>query len=186
MFENILRAAAAVSDGSSSIQVLSVNAADPDGTMNTFNVAAGIAQAVNNGPPTIINLSLGSSGDSPFLHDMIRQVTQLGIPVFAAAGNDGSAAPFYPAAYPEVISVTAGNQGRLASYANYGDFVDLMAPGSGVVYYGDSAFLVNGTSTAAAFVSGTVGATAIVKQAPINSVVDAIRASPAFKFNPPR
>lgn len=185
MFENILRAAAATSGGTSSMQVLSVDVYGPNATTSTFDVAAGIVAAVNNGA-NIINLSLGGSADSQFLHDLIQQVSQKGIPIFAAAGNDGSPEAFYPAAYPEVTSVTAGTQGKPAPYANFGQFVNLIAPGSSVVYFGNTAYLVTGTSPATAFVSGTVAATAASKQVPISDVVTAIRNSPAFRFVPPK
>lgn len=183
MFENILRAAEATSGGSSSMQVVSVDVYGPNATTSTFDVAAGIVAAVNNGA-NIINLSLGSPGESQLLHDLIQQVTQKGIPVFAAAGNDGSPEAFYPAAYPEVTSVTAGTQGKPAPYANYGQFINLIAPGSSVVYFGNTAYLVSGTSTATALVSGTVAATAASKQVPISDVVTAIRNSPSFQFVP--
>ena len=53
----------------------------------------------------------------------------------AAAGNTPVTTPFYPAAYPEVMAVTAIDQGQLASYANRGSFVSLGAPGTSVVYF---------------------------------------------------
>lgn len=183
MAANIITAASAASEGSTSMQIQPVRVSDDNQTINMFNVAAGIVEAVNKGA-NIINLSLGGPGDSVLLHDIIQQAAQKGIPVFAAAGNDASPEPFYPAAYPEVISVTAGQQGKLANYANFGNFVDLMAPGSSVVYFNNNAYLVNGTSTSTAFVSGTVGATAANKNAPVSQVVSAILASPAFKFVP--
>jgi subtilase family protein/fervidolysin-like protein len=181
MFENILRSASAASGGSSSLQVVSVDVYGPGQTTSTFDVAAGIVQAVNNGA-NILNLSLGSPGDSQLLHDIVQQVNQKGIPIFAAAGNDASPEPYYPAAYAEVTSVTSGNQGKLASYANYGKFVDLMVPGSGVVYYANNAFLVNGTSTSTAFVSGMVAATAASQRVPILDATRYFLNSPAFKF----
>jgi subtilisin family serine protease len=61
----------------------------------------------------------------------------------------------YPAAYPEVLAVSAGNrQGEFAPYANRGPFVDLVLPGSGIVPYGGDSWLVTGTSTATAYASG--------------------------------
>jgi hypothetical protein len=64
----------------------------------------------------------------------------------------------YPAAYPEVLAVTAGNRGQLAPYANRGQFIDVMAPGSSYVQYGGMNYVVSGTSPAAAYVSGIAGA----------------------------
>ena len=64
-------------------------------------------------------------------------------------------APNYPAAYPEVLAVTAGGRnGQLASYANRGDFVDVAAPGSSIIYFEGKAYMVSGTSASTAFASG--------------------------------
>jgi hypothetical protein len=184
MFENMLRAAAAASGGSSGMQIVSVDVYGSNPTTSTFDVAAGIVQAVNQGA-NIINLSLGSPGESQFLHELIQQLTRKGIPVFAAAGNNASPELFYPAAYPETIAVTSGSKGQLAPYANYGSFVNLMAPGSGVVYFGNSAFLVNGTSTSTAFMTATAAAAADANHVPIINAVNALLNTPTFKFTPP-
>jgi hypothetical protein len=54
--------------------------------------------------------------------------------VVAAAGNDSTDDPFYPAAFPWVIGVGAlDEQGNVASYSNYGDWVDVWARGSNLV-----------------------------------------------------
>ena len=70
-----------------------------------------------------------------------------GVLFLAAAGNEPTTAPNYPAAYPEVLAVTAGGRnGQLASYANRGDFVDVAAPGSSIIHFDGKAYLVSGTS----------------------------------------
>lgn len=54
--------------------------------------------------------------------------------VIAAAGNDSSSDPFYPAAFPWVISVGAlDEKGQVAEYSNYGCWVDVWARGSNLV-----------------------------------------------------
>ena len=91
--------------------------------------------------------------------------------VVAAAGNDGTSDPVYPAAYPQTLSVSAvGPDGLLASYSSFGSTVDIAAPG-GDISDGDAGFGVwstawnyvtdtailganNGTSMAAPHVSG--------------------------------
>ena len=63
--------------------------------------------------------------------------------------------PTYPAALPGVTAVTAlGAPGQLASYANYGSFVEMALPGSSVIYLGNQAYVVQGTSPATAYASG--------------------------------
>jgi hypothetical protein len=186
MLQNILRAASSAEGGSSSMQVISVDVYGSNPTTSTFNVAAGVVQAVNNGA-NIINLSLGSPGDTQFFHDLIQQVTQKGIPVFAAAGNDASPELYYPAAYPEVTAVTAASSpGKLASYANYGPFVDLMDLGSGVIDFGDSRFLVSGTSTATAYISGLTAGLADKNHANVSAAANAVLNNPGLQFKPPK
>ncbi len=153
MAETILSSVQTMTKGSTSIQILPVDVYGPNPTTSTFDVANGIVQAVNGGA-RVINMSLGSQGDSTFLHSVIQNVKQQNIPMFAAAGNEPVTTPFYPAAYPEVDAVTAVDQGKLASYANYGDFVHFAAPGTSVVCYNNSDYFVVGTSASSAYASG--------------------------------
>ena len=153
MAETILRSIAAMPKGSSSVQILPVDVYGSNPSTSTFDVANGIAQAVNGGANPI-NLSLGSDGDSPFLHSVIQDASSKGIVFIGAAGNQPVTTPFYPAAYPEVIAVTAIDQGQIASYANRGSFVSLGAPGTSVIYFNNQPWYVMGTSASAAFTSG--------------------------------
>jgi hypothetical protein len=153
MAETMLRSLQAITKGSTSAQILAVDVYGPNATTTTWNVANGIVQAVNGGA-TVINLSLGGPADSQVLRDLIKSVNDRGIPIFAAAGNEPVATPFFPAAYPGVTAVTAVEQGKIANYANYGSFVDVAAPDSSVVYFGNQPWLVRGTSASAAYVSG--------------------------------
>jgi len=95
----------------------------------TYDIAVGIYKAVNGGA-MIVNLSLGGDGDSSFLKTRSSARTIRAWCFLAAAGNTPTTAPTYPAAYSQVIAITASDRsGNLASYANRGDFVDGIAPG---------------------------------------------------------
>lgn len=153
MAETILRSIAAMTKGSSSVQILPVDVYGPNASTSTFDVAKGISEAANAGANPI-SLSLGSDGDSPFLYSLIRDAAAKGIVFIGAAGNSPVTTPFYPAAYPEVMAVTAVDQGQLASYANRGSFVSLGAPGTSVIYLNGQPYYVTGTSVSAAFISG--------------------------------
>lgn len=86
-------------------------------------------------PADVINLSLGGSGFSFLDQQTITEARQRGVVIVAAAGNESSAVPSYPAAYEGVVSVGAvGIRKTLASYSNFGPTVDLTAPGGD---YGD-------------------------------------------------
>jgi serine protease len=77
-----------------------------------------------------INLSLGGGGSSASAQLAFHDARAAGVIVVAAAGNEASSTPSYPAAYPGVISVSAvDTQKHLAPYSNFGSTVDVAAPG---------------------------------------------------------
>jgi subtilisin family serine protease len=93
------------------------------------------------------------------LDAVVEQAINDGIQIFAAAGNQPVAAPTYPAADPGVMAVTAVDRGLIASYANFGNFVDLGAPGNTIVYFANQPWLVQGTSVSTAYMSGIAAGT---------------------------
>ncbi len=81
----------------------------------------------------VINLSGGTFISSPLENKTWKKALSAGIVVVAAAGNSYTDAKDYPAALPGVISVAAlDSDGTLAEYSNYGDTVDIAAPGSNI------------------------------------------------------
>ena len=124
---------------------------------STYQVVLGIADAINAGANPI-NLSLGGTGDSQMLHDIIQQGRDKGILFVAAAGNDGQRnALSFPAAYPEVLSVTSiGPNGQLASYANSDSSVDAAASGTSYITLDGQTWVVEGTSVSTAYISGRI------------------------------
>ncbi|HID82942.1 MAG TPA: hypothetical protein EYH06_07385 [Chromatiales bacterium] len=80
----------------------------------------------------IINMSLGTTDFSQTLADAISDASQADVILLAAAGNESSNVPQYPAALPEVISVSAVDATRQrAAYSNFGPSIDAAAPGGG-------------------------------------------------------
>jgi hypothetical protein len=145
-------------NGGSSVRILPVDVYGSSPETTTFDVAKGIYSAINAGA-TIINLSMGGDGDSKMLANLIQESYKSGVLFFGAAGNQPATTPTYPAAYAEVVAVTAGDKkGNIAPYANRGNFVDVIAPGLSVVQYNGQSFLVSGTSAATAYVTGTAAA----------------------------
>jgi hypothetical protein len=140
------------------VQILPVDIYGGGETTTSWNVATGIQQAVDHGA-NVLNLSLGGVDDSSILDGVIQQAIADGIPVFAAAGNQPVSTATYPAADPGVIAVTATQQGKIASYANFGSFVDLAIPGASVVYFGNQAYVVQGTSVSTANATGLAAGT---------------------------
>lgn len=89
--------------------------------------------------PHVINLSLGGVGNSGPLRDAISRGVDRGILFVAAAGNQGASEPVYPAAFDNVISVGAVDAGgRRAGYSNFGEWLDLVAPGGDASRDGNS------------------------------------------------
>ena len=92
-------------------------------------VAEGILYATNN-EADVINLSLGSGFASTAIFDAVNIAHGNGAIIVASAGNGGSARPHYPSGFANVISVSATDIGdNLASYSNFGDTIELSAPG---------------------------------------------------------
>ena len=171
MAEAMVRGLAAGSaDGLSTTRIRPYDVYGPNDSASTWDVARAVTQAVQDGA-TIINLSLGSIQDSPYLRDVVSSVTAQGALVIAAAGNDSSPAPFYPAAYDSALAVTASSvRGGLAGYANFGSFVDIAAPGATYVSLNGASWMVQGTSVSSAFASGVAGGMARDAQAPLGTV----------------
>jgi hypothetical protein len=114
-------------------------------------------EALERAGAKLINMSMSGPRDQ-LVREKIRDMARnKGIVFIAAAGNGGPAAPpGYPAAYDEVIAVTAVDE-RLQTYpyANRGSYIDVSAPGTKIVtaYSGNQEVMASGTSYAAPFVT---------------------------------
>jgi subtilisin family serine protease len=142
-------------------QILPVRVLDENGRGNTFLLAYAIEWAAQQPGVRVINLSLGTQFDSKILRDVIANVTEQGIILVAATGNNNTNQIQYPAGYPGVIGVTAVDGSSIkASFANYGKgWVDVAAPGVAIMSTmvnekGPGYATWSGTSMSTAFVSG--------------------------------
>jgi hypothetical protein len=124
-------------------------------TTTTYDVTQGIIAAVNAGANPI-NLSLGGAGESELLHQVIKQAYASGVVFVAAAGNEPTKADTFPAAWPEVLAITAGTSGQIDSYANSGSFVDVIAPGTSYISLNGQTWMMQGTSVSTAFITGLI------------------------------
>lgn len=137
-------------------RVMPVKVLDANGYGWDSDIAEGVTWAANHGAK-VINLSLGGYEDNPVLHDAISAATATGAVVVAASGNDGDDSPQYPAAYPEVLAVGATDKGgKLTDFSSHGDWIDVAAPGFGVIApgTGQDYYIGDGTSFAAPMAAG--------------------------------
>ncbi len=138
--------------------ILSIRIADDSGTSDSFLLAKGIIAAADAGV-SLINISMGSQGDSPLVRSAVQYALDKGAMIFAAPGNNGTKGVDYPAAYPGVIAVAAVDAlANHLDFSNTGIENSLAAPGYAVnaAWPGDQAALVTGTSFSTPIVVGTI------------------------------
>lgn len=132
------------------IKVLNAN-----GSGYLSDVIEGIQWATANNMQ-VVNMSLGTGSNIQSMRDAVIAAKNAGVVIVAAAGNSGGSV-LYPAAYPEVIAVSATDQNdQLAWFSSYGPEVDLAAPGVSIysTYKGSNYATLSGTSMAAPHVAG--------------------------------
>jgi subtilisin family serine protease len=159
----IVKARGIVTGVAPSADVLAVRAffskrADGPERSSTAIIMRALDWAVAN-KAQIVNMSFAGPHDEA-IEEAIGAARQKGVVLIAAAGNGGAkAAPAYPAAYEDVIAVTATDPNdRLYRQANRGSYVDVAAPGVDVLVLAPSKAYKHdsGTSFAAAHVSGII------------------------------
>lgn len=141
-------------------ELVSVKIAGADGLASSFDLATGIVEAVDAGAD-LINISMGSAGDSPLVRDAVAYATERGTLIVAATGNEGSGRIAFPAAYPEVVAVGAVDANSdILDFSNYGEGITTAAPGLGLnAAVGEDALTsFSGTSASTGVVTGALAA----------------------------
>jgi subtilisin family serine protease len=158
--------------------LLPVRVLDTEGLGTVFDLARGIRFADDRGA-RIINLSLGMNGASPVVRWAIQRAVANDRLVVASAGNEGVFTNLhFPASLPVVVGVAAVNSwDRKTGFSNFGNIVDLSAPGEGIIstylYHGYAVW--SGTSMATPFVAGAAAvATELLPGATAAVVRDAV------------
>ena len=115
------------------VKLANVKVLGDSGSGSWSGVAQGIVWAADNGVH-VISMSLGGSGGSQAVEDAVNYAWGKGLVIVAAAGNSGSSTPSYPAFYANCIAVAATDiNDQKASFSNFGDWVDLAAPGVAIL-----------------------------------------------------
>lgn len=113
------------------VQIVPVRVLDANGSGTTEQVVAGIDWVAQNASgPSVANMSLGGTVDEA-LDNAVRGAIEAGVTFGVAAGNEGQdAGTTSPARVTEAITVAASDDADAqADFSNYGEVVDLYAPG---------------------------------------------------------
>lgn len=161
------------------VAILPVKTMSSSGSGSYSAIANGITYSADRGA-RIINLSLGGTSSSSTLQSAVSYAWNKGCVLIAAAGNNGTSTTVYPAAYPNVIAVSATTSAdTMASFSSFGSFVDLSAPGQDITtsWPGGGYITISGTSFSSPLTAG-VAALALsrnpaLSNAQINSLLTA-------------
>lgn len=129
-----------------------------DGCFGTTTQSAeGIIWATDHGAE-VANISLEFYTFSQFLKDAADYAHHNNVLLVAAAGNSNGRRVVYPAAFENVIAVSAtGNTDEFESFSNFGPEIELAAPGRDIfsTWVGGTYTWLAGTSSASPYVTGT-------------------------------
>ncbi|MBR5332237.1 MAG: S8 family serine peptidase, partial [Muribaculaceae bacterium] len=128
------------------VKMLSCQVFDSRSGSGEGDFAAAIVYAANNGA-SIANCSWGWGMPDYYEQDVLDAIDYFianansnvlnGGVMFFATGNDGATGNYYPACYDKVVAVgSMTSDFTIASYSNYGSWVDIVAPG-GLLDFGD-------------------------------------------------
>ncbi|MEN8376051.1 MAG: S8 family serine peptidase [Gemmatimonadota bacterium] len=141
------------------VELVAVRVLDCNGAGTVSGVIAGLDWILAEGAAGVVNMSLGGGASDAF-DEAVAGLTAAGFPVVVAAGNSGAdACDVSPARAPSAVTVGAsdGADDR-APFSNYGDCVDLFAPGVNVLSAhnasDDATAVFNGTSMASPHAAG--------------------------------
>ena len=141
------------------VGIRAFNTTDGDQPSSSSWMIAMALETAHENKAGVINMSFAGPRD-PLIERSVAGAAKRGMIAVAAAGNGGpESAPLFPAAYEDVIAVTATDKDDgLFVGANRGDYVALSAPGVDILAPspGGGYDVSTGTSMAAAHVSGLI------------------------------
>jgi len=150
--------------GLAQVKMMAEKVLNSTGWGDIDQLANGIYHATDMGAK-IISMSLSTPSNDSLLYDAVKYAYNAGVLLVAAAGNQASNTKRYPAAYDEVIAVSATEpDDNTTDFTNFGDWIELAAPGRNIFtttldpsyYYGEYDY-ATGTSVACPQVSGLAG-----------------------------
>jgi subtilisin family serine protease len=141
-------------------KILPLKAFTSDGTGYLSNIVAALYYAVQH-QANVVNMSFDVSTPSAALSQAVSYANQNNVVLVAAAGNENTSAPVYPAALNGNVMGIASttNWDARSSFSNYGNAdVWIAAPGEYVIstFPGGTYASASGTSFSSPLVAGTV------------------------------
>lgn len=92
--------------------------------------------------PDVINMSFSGTEMDSHIETEINELTDMGIVFVSSTGNDGREVKTYPASYDNVIAVAGTDKNNNpCSFSNFGNYVDISAPGCFTAYSATSGSL---------------------------------------------
>ena len=137
---------------------ISVKALAKNGSGTYYGLAEALDYAIEM-KPDVVSMSLGGPAPSSVLHDRIKTLYEMNIPVVCAAGNSGDGGVNYPAAFDETIAIAAYDKyGKVARFSSKGEKVEWAAPGVNIysTFLNNGYASLSGTSMACPFITGVI------------------------------
>jgi thermitase len=120
-----------VSSVAGGARIMPVRIADPTGYAYWSTVAQGITWAADHGA-RVASLSYEGASASSTIISAAQYLRSKGGVLIVAAGNTGTVDNTAPTPYITVVSATDQND-AFCSFSSYGSFVDISAPGTGII-----------------------------------------------------
>ncbi|NKB23672.1 MAG: S8 family serine peptidase [Kiritimatiellae bacterium] len=110
-------------------KLIAIRSFDENGRSTSFSLMNSVQYALEKGA-RYMSMSWGSEAYSEFLEPVLSEVCSKGVIPIASVGNEPTR-PIYPAAYPSVLGIGALYGDSIWERSNFGEPVDLVAPGTG-------------------------------------------------------
>jgi thermitase len=169
-------------------QILPLKAFSSNGTGYLSNIVAALYYAVQH-HANVVNMSFDLTSSSPALTQAAAYANKAGVVLVAAAGNESTSAPVYPAALNNYVAGIASttNWDSRSSFSNFGSTdVWIAAPGENIIstFPGGTYASASGTSFSSPITAGTVALMLSAKSSSLNQSQASSALSHAIKLTP--
>jgi len=169
-------------------QILPLKAFSSNGTGYLSNIVAALYYAVQH-HANVVNMSFDLTSTSPSLTQAASYANKAGVVLVAAAGNESTSSPVYPAALNSYVVGIASttNWDSRSSFSNFGSTdVWIAAPGENIIstFPGGTYGSASGTSFSSPITAGTVALMLSAKSSSLNQSQASSALSHAIKLTP--